>query len=76
MNSIELNCIDILKMNLLGFDWIRVGGVVTYSSLVKFTKNVLLPTDLVLKTENSKAFIYLTVRAITFLKNELFTEMN
>ena len=32
-----------------------------YSSLVKFMKNVLLPTDLLLKTENSKAFIYLRV---------------
>ena len=42
-----------------------------YSSLVKFMKNLLLPTDLLLKTENSKAFIYLRVRAIIFLKNEL-----
>ena len=28
------------------------------------------------KTENSKAFIYLRIRAIIFLKNELCTEMN
>ena len=34
-------------------------------------KNLLLPTDLLLKT-----FIYLRVRAIIFLKNELCTEMN
>ena len=39
-------------------------------------KNLLLPTDLLLKTVNSKAFIYLRVRAIIFLKNELCTEMN
>ena len=38
----------------------------TYSTLAKFMKNVLLPTDLLLKTENSKAFIYLKVRAIIF----------
>ena len=42
-----------------------------YSSLVKFMKNLFLPTDLLWKTENSKAFIYLRVRAIIFLKNEL-----
>ena len=47
-----------------------------YITLAKFMKNLLLPTDLLLKTENSKAFIYLRVRAIIFLKNELFTEMN
>ena len=47
-----------------------------YSSLVKFMKNVLLPTDLLLTTENSKALIYSRVRAIIFLKNELCTEMN
>ena len=47
-----------------------------YNSLVKFMKNVFLPTDLVLKTENSKALIYLTVRAIIILKNELCTEMS
>ena len=40
-----------------------------YSSLVKFMKNLLLPTDLLLKTENSKAFIYLKVGAMIFLKN-------
>ena len=34
-------------------------------------KNLLLTTDFLLKTENSKAFIYLRVRAIIFLKNEL-----
>ena len=39
-------------------------------------KNVLLPTDLLLKTENSKAFSYLRVRAMIFLTNELCTEMN
>ena len=39
-------------------------------------KKFLLPTEIVLKTENSKAFIYLRVRAIIFLKNELSTEMN
>ena len=47
-----------------------------YSTLAKFMNNVLLPTDLLLKTENSKAFIYLRVGAIIFLKNELCTEMN
>ena len=31
-------------------------------------KNVLLPTDLLLKTEHSKAFIYLRVRAIIFFE--------
>ena len=50
--------------------------ILIYSTLVKFMKNMLLPTDLLLKTENSKAFIYLRVRAIIFLKNELCTEMN
>ena len=39
-------------------------------------KNLLLPTDLQQKPKNSKAFIYLRVRAIIFLKNELCTEMN
>ena len=39
-------------------------------------KKFLLRTDLLLKTENSKAFFYLRVRAIIFLKNELRTEMN
>ena len=53
-----------------------VDEISLYSSLVKFMKNVLLPTDLLLKTENSKAFIYLRVKAIIFLKNELCTEMN
>ena len=48
----------------------------TYSTLAKFMKKLLLPTDLLLKTENSKAFVYLRVRAIIFLKNELCTEMN
>ena len=38
-------------------------------------ENVLLPTDLLLKTENSKAFIYLRIRAKIFLKNEFCTEM-
>ena len=47
-----------------------------YSTLAKFMKNVLLLTDLLLKTEHSKAFIYFRVRAIIFLKNELCTEMN
>ena len=47
-----------------------------YSTLAKFMNNVLLPTDLLFKTENSKAFIYLRVRAIIFLKNELYTELN
>ena len=51
-------------------------AVINYSSLVKFMRNLLLPTDLLLKTENSKAFIYLRVRAIIYLKNELCTEMN
>ena len=48
----------------------------TYSTLAKFMNNLLLPTDLLVKTENSKAFIYLRVRVIIFLKNELCTEMN
>ena len=30
----------------------------TYSTLAKFMKNFLLPTEIVLKTENEKAFIY------------------
>ena len=47
-----------------------------YSTLAKFMKKLLLPTDLLVKTENSKAFIYLRVRAIIFLRNELCTEMN
>ena len=51
-------------------------NAIIYSTLAKFMKNLLLPTDLLLKTENSKAFIYLRVRAKFFLKNELCTEMN
>ena len=47
-----------------------------YSTLAKFMKHLLLPNDLLKKTKNSKAFIYLRVRAIRFLKNELCTEMN
>ena len=39
-------------------------------------KIILLPIEMVLKMENSKAFIYLRVRAIIVLKNELCTEMN
>ena len=39
-------------------------------------KKLLLPTDLLLKTENSKVFIYLRDRAIIFLKHELCTEMH
>ena len=47
-----------------------------YSTLAKFMTFFLHSTDLLLKTENSKAFIYLKVRAIIFLKNGLCTEMN
>ena len=43
-----------------------------YSSLVKFVKNILRPTDLVLKAANSKAFIGLMVRATVFV---LYGEM-
>ena len=39
---------------------------IIYSSLVKFVKFLLRPTDFVLKSANSKAFIYLMVRALIF----------
>ena len=56
--------------------WWKGSKQIHHQSSTMVTSKKLDTADLLLKTEYSKAFIYLRVGAIIFLKNELCTEMN